>query len=273
MREQFRTIFEGTRNKTEEESILHKTTHSSHFDSKVFIVCITSALSLVCINYLNTVSKFSTFLKAIGLKNISGSFMNLYEQSGNHNLFHLEYWALMLFFFYFIVPLFVTRFILKENTAEFGLSVKGALKDYRIYVSLIAVMLPVVFAVSFTSAFQAKYPFYDPNPGEPLYPDFFTWECFYFLQFVGLEFFFRGFLLHGIKKQFGYYSVLVMMLPYCMIHFGKPMAETIGAIVAGIVLGTLSLKSRSIWLGVAIHYSVALTMDICAIWQKGFFGH
>jgi phosphoglucosamine mutase len=43
------------------------------------------------------------------------------------------------------------------------------------------------------------------------------------------------------------------------------------AIVAGLVLGVLSLKSNSIWLGVAIHFSVAITMDFCSLWQKGYF--
>ena len=102
-----------------------------------------------------------------------------------------------------------------------------------------------------------------------MYPNLFIWEIVYFVQFFALEFFFRGFMLHGTKQQFGYYSVFVMTIPYCMIHYGKPLPETIAAIVAGIVLGTLSLKSRSIWLGVAIHYSVAITMDLCSLWQKG----
>lgn len=62
-----------------------------------------------------------------------------------------------------------------------------------------------------------------------------------------------------------------MMIPYCMIHWNKPLAETLAAIVAGLVLGTLSLRSRSIWWGVAIHYWVALCMDVAALWQKGFF--
>ncbi len=76
-------------------------------------------------------------------------------------------------------------------------------------------------------------------------------------------------MIHGTKQVFGFYSVFVMTIPYCMIHFGKPMPETIAAIVAGIVLGVLSLKSRSIWMGVAIHYSVAITMDLCSLYQKG----
>jgi membrane protease YdiL (CAAX protease family) len=78
-------------------------------------------------------------------------------------------------------------------------------------------------------------------------------------------------MVHGLKEKFGFYSIFVMMVPYCMIHFQKPMPETIGAILAGIILGALSLKSRSIWLGVAIHYSVAITMDIAALYQKGYF--
>jgi membrane protease YdiL (CAAX protease family) len=98
------------------------------------------------------------------------------------------------------------------------------------------------------------------------------WQCLYLSQFFALEFFFRGFIIHGIKKRFGFYSIFVMMIPYVMIHFQKPMPETFGAVLAGVVLGTLSLKSRSIWLGVAIHYAVAITMDLTALWQKGYFG-
>jgi membrane protease YdiL (CAAX protease family) len=135
------------------------------------------------------------------------------------------------------------------------------------------VMIPLVLFFSTTSSFQQRYPFYELRPGEKTVPDFLLWEMLYFLQFFSLEFFFRGFLLHGLKNRFGFYSILVMTIPYCMIHFGKPMPETLGAIIAGLLLGVLSLKSRSILLGVAIHYSVALSMDLCALWQKGFWNH
>jgi membrane protease YdiL (CAAX protease family) len=76
-------------------------------------------------------------------------------------------------------------------------------------------------------------------------------------------------MVHGLKKRFGFYSIIIMTIPYCMIHFGKPMPETIAAIFAGLILGTFSMKSNSIWLGIAIHYSVAITMDLSALWQKG----
>jgi membrane protease YdiL (CAAX protease family) len=74
-------------------------------------------------------------------------------------------------------------------------------------------------------------------------------------------------MVHALKKRFGYYSIFIMMIPYCMIHFGKPLPETIGAVFAGIVLGSMSLKSNSIWLGVLLHFSVAISMDFFAVWN------
>ena len=58
-----------------------------------------------------------------------------------------------------------------------------------------------------------------------------------------------------------------MIVPYCMIHYGKPMAETFGAIGAGMILGTIAMRTRSIWGGVAIHVGVAWTMDLLAVNQ------
>jgi hypothetical protein len=58
--------------------------------------------------------------------------------------------------------------------------------------------------------------------------------------------------------------------PYCMIHFGKPMPESLAAIIAGVVLGFLSIKNNSIVLGFLIHCSVGMAMDMASLWNKGF---
>jgi membrane protease YdiL (CAAX protease family) len=65
----------------------------------------------------------------------------------------------------------------------------------------------------------------------------------------------------------GSHAIFAMVVPYCMIHYGKPFPETMGAIVAGIVLGTLAMKTRSIWSGFLIHVSVAISMDVAALMQ------
>ncbi|MEL7029055.1 MAG: CPBP family intramembrane glutamic endopeptidase, partial [Pseudomonadota bacterium] len=63
-------------------------------------------------------------------------------------------------------------------------------------------------------------------------------------------------------RAFGYYAIAIMTIPYAMIHFGKPMGETFGAIVAGYALGYLALKTRSVAPGIFLHCGVALTMDL-----------
>ncbi len=47
-------------------------------------------------------------------------------------------------------------------------------------------------------------------------------------------------------------------------HIGKPEAEVLGAVVAGLVLCYLAMRSRSIWPGVLLHSLVASTMDFFA---------
>jgi membrane protease YdiL (CAAX protease family) len=88
------------------------------------------------------------------------------------------------------------------------------------------------------------------------------------LQFVAVEFFFRGFLLFGLARFIGPYAVYVAVIPYCMIHFGKPLPETIGAIIAGIVLGKMALASKSIFPGILIHCLVGCLMDCLSTYYK-----
>jgi hypothetical protein len=60
-----------------------------------------------------------------------------------------------------------------------------------------------------------------------------------------------------------------MVVPYVMIHFSKPYLEACGAIVAGTVLGSLSMKTGSIWAGFLIHSTVAILMDLLALERQG----
>lgn len=265
-----RRIFYNTYLAAEAEAEDHRLSgNPGHSGRKVFLICITVALSLTMIKYLGEPKFFASFLENLGLESLASAFTDSMSIHPNAELLRLTHWVGIILLFYFAVPFALIRLVFRERLTDYGMSFKGAFRDYYLYLIMLVVMVPLVVFFSTTSSFQAKYPFYELGPGEPLFPNFWTWELLYFLQFLALEFFFRGFMVHGMKQRFGFYSVLVMTIPYCMIHFGKPLPETIAAIVAGIVLGTLSLKSRSIWLGVAIHYSVGLTMDLCALWQKG----
>jgi membrane protease YdiL (CAAX protease family) len=61
---------------------------------------------------------------------------------------------------------------------------------------------------------------------------------------------------------------VAMAVPYCMIHYGKPYLEANGAIVAGIVLGSLAMRTRSVYAGFLVHITVAGSMDLLALWHR-----
>jgi membrane protease YdiL (CAAX protease family) len=176
------------------------------------------------------------------------------------------FWVACRVVFYLLVPV-GTLLAQRRNPLDYGLRLRGVQQHLTLYLALAAIMLPIVIAASFTTAFQRYYPFYT-YAGESL-RGFVTWEVLYALQFVALEFFFRGFLLFALERYLGVYAIFVMVIPYCMIHFGKPFAEVLAAIPAGVVLGALALRTRSIWPGALLHISVGWAMDALSLLQQG----
>ena len=141
--------------------------------------------------------------------------------------------------------------------------IRDSFKHLWIFVALFGAFLPAVFVASTSDTFRHAYPFY--RLANRSYADLVMWEALYGIQFVALEFFFRGFILQGLRRALGANAIFVMLVPYCMIHYGKPVPETLGAIAAGLVLGTLAMRTKSIWGGVLIHIGVATTMDVLAL--------
>jgi membrane protease YdiL (CAAX protease family) len=177
------------------------------------------------------------------------------------------WWSLTRFVCYAVIPSLSILLTPALRWRNCGLAARGFSSHLWIYGVLFAVVLPVVIFISYKEDFKDYYPFYDFASRS--WFDFLAWEFFYFVQFLSLEFLFRGYIIHPLKKYMGAYAIFLMVLPYCMIHYGKPYLEPNAAIVAGVVLGTLSLRTGSIWCGCLIHISVALTMDLAALAQKG----
>jgi len=131
----------------------------------------------------------------------------------------------------------------------------------------LAVVVPAMLVVSSQPDFGNYYPFY--KLASRSWFDFAIWESIYWLQFFSLELFFRGWILGALRKAMGAGAIFVMAVPYCMIHYGKPYLEANGAIVAGIVLGSLAMRTRSIYSGFLVHITVAFSMDFLALWRRG----
>jgi membrane protease YdiL (CAAX protease family) len=262
--------------RTEEESRAFLASPSSRrLDVKVVAVLITAAVSLTVQHFIGMQEGHrlvANFLETIGQKRLAADLVASMNFSENAQFNRLTWWACWCAVDYFVVPSLVIRILFRERIRIYGTKLRGAFSGLPIYVAMLALMGPLVAWMSHYERFQETYPFYHLAPGHALWPHFWCWELLYAAQFIFLEFFFRGFILHGIKHRFGAYAILVMMVPYCMIHFTKPLPECCASIVAGLALGFMSLKTRSIWLGAALHISVAISMDFTSLWRQGYFG-
>jgi membrane protease YdiL (CAAX protease family) len=181
-----------------------------------------------------------------------------------HELGELAHWSLVTIFFYAAVPWIVLA-AQGKSIRNYGVTLHGFVRHAWIYGVMLCVMAPIVWLVSQRAAFLECYPFH--RQLTKTWTDLLVWEALYALQFCALEFFFRGYLLFSLKRYLGVYSIAVMMVPYCMIHFRKPPAEIFASIIAGFALGTVALTTRSIWWGAALHIAVAWSMDALAIWR------
>jgi membrane protease YdiL (CAAX protease family) len=247
---------------------------SRRADRKVIIVLVTVAVCLTIQRYAPLGVWVSGAVRQAGSVGAAEALLPLSERLMHFAytpLGRLFYWSLACILTYYAIPALVIHFLLRERLRDYGLKLQGAFAGFWIYAIMLAIMLPLVYLVSADDHFQMTYPFYPLGQSEPLWPNFWRWEVMYAFQFFTLEFFFRGFIVHGTRHRFGLYAVFVMMVPYCMIHFQKPVQEAFASILAGIVLGFMSLKTRSIWMGAVLHVSVALSMDFASLWRKGYF--
>ena len=237
-------------------------------DRDVVVVFVATAFLLTLQNYFvirGNPSFLLTGLASLVAIDPTDWLQNAGDAAQNRRFVRLLSWSIGNLFIYVVIPIALIRFVMRRKLRDFGISWSRALANWWIYLLMYMAVAIAVVIVSKRESFLNTYPFYRPAPNEPLWPKFVIWEFAYALQFVCLEFFFRGFLLHGVKRRCGIYSIFIMTVPYCMIHFGKPMPETVGAVVAGIVLGFMSLKTNSIWFGALLHIAVAWTMDALAI--------
>ncbi len=166
----------------------------------------------------------------------------------------------------YLVPLALWRFFFRhDRLADFGLRGRGFLQHAWIYAMCVVVMVPVLLLVSRQPDFANYYPMYKQAGRSWL--DFVVWELIYIGQFFTLEIFFRGFWLRAMRT-FGAGAIWSMVVPYCMVHFGKPYLEACGALVAGVVLGSLAMRTRSIYAGFLVHGTVAILNDVLALYRR-----
>jgi membrane protease YdiL (CAAX protease family) len=173
-----------------------------------------------------------------------------------------------------LVPLALIRYGLRRPFADFGLGLPppGRRREAAVVtVVLLAASIPSMVFAARDAAMRGVYPFC-PQFSSPL--DFASYEVAYLLFFVAIEFMFRGYLLFGLAERdgegragtLGASSVHVSALTYTVWHHGKPLMESGGTLLWGVVTGALVLRMRSIWPVVLVHWTMNVVLDLL-IWN------
>lgn len=182
------------------------------------------------------------------------------------------HWGLASIVLRVLVPFAIIAFAFREPLRDYGWKWRGLGAHLPLYAGLFLLMLPLLVWASTQASFQQKYPFYRAAADGGA--AFWGYELLYGAQFMGVEFFFRGFLTFALFRKFGYNALLIMAIPYVMVHFNKPLPETFGALGAALGLGALALRAGSCVPGIFLHWAVGMTMDVLAIGKSlGGFGH
>jgi len=183
-----------------------------------------------------------------------------YQNDPEVYLYEYLYWFVSDFITFFILSVVVIKFILRENLRDYGLQV-GELKLGILFSAIfLLIMIPLIWFFSSTPSFTEKYPHLLSTRSS--WEKFFIYEAGMLVYMISWEFIWRGFMLFGLKEKFGYYSVLIQMIPFVILHNGKPVAETFGAIAGGIALGALAFRTNSIIYCVITHSGVMFAIDL-----------
>lgn len=146
-----------------------------------------------------------------------------------------------------------------------GMQLRGF--NLKPYFLLLLFMVPLLVLAATQADFQHTYPkvqridFIDEY-GNPTWPWKLLYELSYGIDFLTIEFFFRGFLVLAFVRYVGKDAILPMAAFYCCIHFGKPLFECISSYFGGIILGVVVYHTRSIWGGLIVHLGIAWLMEL-----------
>lgn len=175
-----------------------------------------------------------------------------------------------------VLPLMMIYRMMEDDYPKTYYGLQWKRFDFKPYFQMLGIAILLIGVGSFFSDLQSYYPRYQFSKGEQFGEahDLASWipvmiyELCYGSDFVAVEVFFRGFLIHAFARTLGGYAVLAMVGSYAYLHFGKPLTEAVSSVFGGYLLGIVSYYTRSVWGGVVVHMGVAWTMEIFGYLHK-----
>lgn len=169
-----------------------------------------------------------------------------------HRLTPYKYWDRVIL--YLVIPLLIILILFRENPREYGFSL-GDWKLGLIYTALgILLMAPVIYYLG--SGDESMKTYYERFlPGLP-------WTTF--LDLIGWEFIFRGWILFAYARKFGAEALWLQAVPFALAHMGKPEVETLSTIFGGFAFGWVAWRTKSFLYPFLIHWFISTFIILVA---------
>lgn len=161
------------------------------------------------------------------------------------------------------LPMLFIFFVIRQEPTSFGFGLGDPKRGYKLAAVLFVLLLPILIYASRRPDFQSYYPI-DRSATNSL-ADFLRFELIYGMYLFCWEFFFRGFMLFGIARWIGVWSVFIQAIAFGIMHLTKVPAEAAASFAAGIILGVMALKSKSFMPCFVLHWAVAVTFDVLIV--------
>ena len=160
-------------------------------------------------------------------------------------------------------PYLIIKVVFKESAREYGLTIG----DWQKGLKLIVILFPLIaLFVLFPSIYNQEMVSFYPQSKEISTSTtlFLKFEAIRVLLFyTGWEFFFRGFMLFGLRKYVGdAMAICIQIIPSCLWHIGMPTGEIFASIFGGVLFGIMALKTGSILYPYILHCLIGLTLDL-----------
>jgi membrane protease YdiL (CAAX protease family) len=155
---------------------------------------------------------------------------------------------------YLVIPLVFILLIFRENPVRYGFGLGDWRAGLAITVFGILLMAPVIWYLGTSDPGMNAY-YEDQLRGLP-------WTTF--LDLIGWEFFFRGWILFGYARKFGPEALWLQAVPFALAHVGKPEVETLSTIFGGFAFGWVAWRTRSFVYPFLIHWFIATFIILVA---------
>ncbi len=192
-----------------------------------------------------------------------------YNNIGQDRLDSRLYWFLGDGLLMFLVPLLSIKFILKGKLSDYGLTIGDGKFGMFTVIGFFLFMLPFLWIVSASPDFARTYPQGGSEVSSSI-TTFLIYEFAVLIYMLGWEFLWRGYMLFGLREKFGYYSIFIQMIPFFILHRGKPELELFGSIIAGLAMGIQAWRSGSFIYSWILHFLVMFTIDSISIIREKF---